>query len=141
MVSQSSSMSEPQTLVRDTVSKTKVCFSQDKVSLCGPGWSQTHRDPPGLAFQVLGLQGCAIMAEEWQWDREDGVHLRTLVRKQREDRNWDQARKPQGQPPVTHFLQQGSNPLKQRFSNCGSQPLSQGSPKASAYHIYIHHNS
>lgn len=82
VVSQSSSMSEPQTLVRDTVSKTKACFSQDKVSLCGPGWSQTHRDPPALAFQVPGLQGCAIMAEEWQWDREDGVHLRTLVRQE-----------------------------------------------------------
>lgn len=25
------------------------------VSLCNPGWIGTHRNPPALAFQVLGL--------------------------------------------------------------------------------------
>jgi hypothetical protein len=28
-------------------------------SLCSPGWSETHRDPPASASQVLGLKVCA----------------------------------------------------------------------------------
>ncbi|XP_052602771.1 mitochondrial carrier protein SCaMC-3L isoform X3 [Peromyscus californicus insignis] len=33
------------------------------ISLCRPGWPQTHRDPPGSASRVLGLKACATNAK------------------------------------------------------------------------------
>jgi hypothetical protein len=32
-------------------------------SLCRPGWSQNHRDPPLSAFLVLGLKMCATTTQ------------------------------------------------------------------------------
>ena len=47
-----------------------VCYFQDRVSLCSPGWPGAHsvdqaglklRNPPASASQVLGLKACTAM--------------------------------------------------------------------------------
>ena len=39
--------------------------SPQSLSLCRPGWPQSHRDPPASASQVLGLNACATTAVQF----------------------------------------------------------------------------
>lgn len=50
-----------------------------------------------------------ITTQKPQEQKETG-HIAATVKKQIVSRRWNWARKPPGQPPVIHFLQQSSTP-------------------------------
>lgn len=42
---------------------------------------------------------------QWRQELEAAGHTASVARKRKRDRKWGGAVKPQGPPPVTHFLQ------------------------------------
>ena len=42
--------------------KARSSYGTSPVTLCRPGWPQTHRDPPASTSRVLGLKVCATTA-------------------------------------------------------------------------------
>lgn len=50
------------------------CFYLVRVFLCCQGWPPVCKDPPALAFQMLGSQVCVTLAPVWlQREGKDGL--------------------------------------------------------------------